>query len=448
MLAINAGVDMMMVPSQLTYGPLLSELVKEGKVPLSRINDAVRRILRLKFRLNLFDVPLTSIKDYPDFGSAKHAAVALQAAEESEILLKNDDHILPLKKGKRIFVCGPNANSVRTLNGGWSTTWQGDNSDSIRGNYNSIYKALQNKFGTENVTYEPGVVYSSKGPWYEDEVQDIDKAVAAASSADYVVVCVGENSYAETVGNITDLNLTPNQKNLVKAMQKTGKPVILILNEGRPRLVYDLVKDSKSVVDIMLPGNYGGDALANLLSGDANFSGKLPITYPLQPNALTNYDYKVSDQNVSLTGTFDYSYRGHASYQWQFGTGLSYTSFQYSNFKANKTSFNAEDELEFSIDVKNTGDKTGKESILLYSSDLYASLMPDNKRLRAFDKIELKPGELQNVKFRIKASDLAFVGADGKWVLEKGDFTISAGTEKLNISCNQTHKWDTPNIEP
>lgn len=444
-LAINAGVDMMMVPSEYSYGSLLKELVNDGEVSIDRIDDAVKRVLRLKYRLGLFEVPCTEIKDYPLFGSEEHAEVSKQMAIESEVLLKNDDNILPLKAGSKILVCGPNANSMRCLNGGWSYSWQGDRVDSFTTSYNTILEAFQNKFGKKYITYEPGVTYNEKGDWQSENTPEINKTLNAAANVDYIIVCVGENSYAETTGNINDLNLSKNQKDLVMAMEGTGKPVILVLNQGRPRLINELVPGAKAIVNIMLPGNYGGDALVDLLSGDANFSGRLPFTYQSYPNSMTTYDFKVCESRGTMSGA--YNYEAHTNVQWWFGDGLSYTSFKYSDFKVNKHDFILGDELTFSVNVKNVGSRAGKEVVMLFSSDLVASLIPDNRRLRAFDKIELQPNEIKTVSFKLKASDLAFVGNDGKWLLEKGDFNMSVGKQNLIITCTQDYKWDTPNIE-
>ncbi|MDO4164253.1 MAG: glycoside hydrolase family 3 N-terminal domain-containing protein [Bacteroides sp.] len=443
-LAINAGIDMSMDPYNWNFCPLLKQLVEEGEVPMSRIDDAVRRILRLKYRLNLFDKPYYDMKDFPLFGSAEHAAAALQAAEESLILLKNTDNILPLAKGKKLLLTGPNANSIRTLNGGWSYSWQGDKADLCGADYNTILESFTNKFGAENIIYEAGVTYKEGGNWWEENEPQIDKAVAAAAGADYIVACIGENSYCETPGNLTNLFLSQNQIDLVKALAKTGKPIILILNEGRPRLIADIEPLAKAVVNIMLPGNYGGDALANLLAGDANFSGKMPYTYPKEINSLITYDYKPCEHiGKAMEGA--YNYDAQVSVQWAFGYGLSYTTFAYSNLKVDKANFTADDVLTFTVDVKNTGNRVGKESVLLFSSDLVASLTPDTRRLRAFEKIELQPGETKTVTLKLKASDLAFVGYDGKWVLEQGDFRIQAGDQVTNIACTQTKKWETPN---
>lgn len=443
-LAINAGIDMSMDPYDWKFCTLLKELVEEGEVPMSRIDDAVRRVLRLKYRLNLFEKPYYDLKDFPLFGSAEHAADALKAAEESLVLLKNTDGILPLEKGKKILVTGPNANSMRSLNGGWSYTWQGSNAEDCSEPYNTILEAFTNKFGAENIVYEAGVTYNEKGNWWEENAPEIEKAIAAAAQVDYIVACIGENSYCETPGNLTDLTLSENQRNLVKALAKTGKPVILVLNEGRPRIIADIEPLSKAVVNVMLPGNYGGDALANLVAGDANFSGKMPYTYPKEINSLITYDYKPCEHiGKQMEGA--YNYDAVVNVQWAFGYGLSYTTFAYSNLKVDKTSFTADDVLTFTVDVKNTGNLAGKESVLLFSSDLVASLTPDNRRLRAFDKVELQPGETKTVTLKVKGSDWAFVGYDGRWILEAGDFRMQVGNQVVEVACAQTKKWDTPN---
>ena len=443
-LAINAGIDMSMDPYDWKFCTLLKELVEEGEVPMSRIDDAVRRVLRLKYRLNLFEKPYYDLKDFPLFGSAEHAAAALKAAEESLVLLKNTDGILPLAKGKKILLTGPNANSMRSLNGGWSYTWQGSNAEDCSEPYNTILEAFTNKFGAENIIYEAGVTYNEKGNWWDENAPEIEKAVAAAAQADYIVACIGENSYCETPGNLTDLTLSENQRNLVKALAKTGKPIILVLNEGRPRIIADIEPLSKAVVNVMLPGNYGGDALANLVVGDSNFSGKMPYTYPKEINSLITYDYKPCEHiGKQMEGA--YNYDAVVNVQWAFGYGLSYTTFAYSNLKVDKTSFIADDVLTFTVDVKNTGNRVGKESVLLFSSDLVASLTPDNRRLRAFDKVELQPGETKTVTLKVKGSDLAFVGYDGKWILEEGDFRMQVGDQVVGVACSQTKKWDTPN---
>lgn len=444
-IAINAGIDMSMVPYEVSFCDYLKELVQEGEVPMSRIDDAVARVLRLKYRLGLFDKPYWSTGDYPEFGSKEFADVALQAAEESEVLLKNEGGILPLAKGTKILLAGPNANSMRCLNGGWSYSWQGHRADECAQAYNTIYEALCNKFGKENILYEPGVTYApyKNDNWWEENTPEIDKSVAAAQNADVIIACIGENSYCETPGNLTDLNLSMNQQNLVKALAATGKPVILILNEGRPRLIKDIEPLAKAVVNVMLPGNYGGDALANLLAGDANFSGKMPYTYPKHINALATYDYKPCENIGQMGG--NYNYDSVMDIQWPFGFGLSYTTYKYSNLKVDKGQFTADDELTFTVDVTNTGSVAGKESVLLYSKDLVASSTPDNIRLRNFEKVSLNPGETKTVTMKLKGSDLAFVNYYGKWTLEKGDFKVKCGDQWIDLQCTQTKVWDTPN---
>ena len=444
-IAINAGIDMSMVPYEVSFCDYLKELVQEGEVPMSRIDDAVARVLRLKYRLGLFENPYWDIKKYDKFGSKEFAAEALQAAEESEVLLKNEGNILPLAKGTKILLAGPNANSMRCLNGGWSYSWQGHRADEFAGAYNTIYEALCNKYGKENIIYEPGVTYApyKNDNWWEENQPEIEKSVAAASRADVIIACIGENSYCETPGNLSNLTMSENQRNLVKALAATGKPVILILNQGRPRIINDIVPLAKAVINVMLPGNYGGDALANLLAGDANFSGKMPFTYPKYINALANYDYKPCENMGQMGG--NYNYDSVMDVQWEFGFGLSYTTYSYSNLKVDKTSFTADDVLTISVDVTNTGKVAGKESVLLYSKDLVASSTPDNIRLRNFEKVALNPGETKTVTMQLKGSDLAFVGYDGKWRLEKGDFTIKCGGQTLDINCTETKVWDTPN---
>ena len=443
-IAINAGIDMSMDPYSVDFCILLKELVNEGKVSMERIDDAVRRVLRLKYRLGLFDEPNTGGKGFEKFGSEEFAQKSLRAAEESEVLLKNEGAILPLAKGKKILLTGPNANQMRCLNGGWSYTWQGSKAEDLSEQYNTIYEALCNKFGAENIVLEQGVTYNEKGAYYEENKPQIEKAVSAAQGVDIIIACIGENSYCETPGNLTDLWLSSNQRELVKQLSKTGKPIILVLNEGRPRLIADIEPLAKAIVDIFLPGNYGADALANLLSGDANFSAKLPFTYPREINSLANYDYKVSEEVGTMAGA--YNYDAKVSLQWPFGYGMSYTSFEYSNLRVDKDSFTADDVLTVSVDVTNTGKCVGKEPILLYSSDLIASIVPDNKRLRDFTKVELQPGQKQTVTFRLPAEQLAFVGADGKWILEEGDFTLKVGNQSTKVTCRQTKKWNTPNI--
>jgi beta-glucosidase len=451
-IAINAGIDMSMDPYSVEFCILLKELVNEGKVSMTRIDDAVRRILRAKYRLGLFDEPNTGGKGYEKFGSEEHAAAALLAAEESIVLLKNEDNILPLDITKfkvqsskfKVLLTGPNANQMRCLHGGWSYTWQGSKAEDLAEKYNTIYEALCNKYGKENIILEQGVTYNENGAYYDENEPQIEKAVSAATEADVIIACIGENSYTETPGNLSDLWLSKNQRDLVKELAKTGKPIILVLNEGRPRLIADIEPLAKAVVDILIPGNYGGDALANLLAGDANFSAKMPYTYPREINSLNTYDYKVSEEVGTMAGA--YNYDAKVSLQWPFGYGISYTTYEYSNLKVDKAQFTADDILTVSVDVKNTGSRAGKEPVLLYSSDLVASIVPDNKRLRDFTKVALEPGEVKTVTFRLPAKSLAFVGADGRWTLEEGDFILKVGNQTVGTACSETKIWDTPNI--
>lgn len=435
-IAINAGIDMIMEPYNPDAVDLIEELGREGAIPMSRIDDAVRRILRMKYRLGLFDHPTEKLKDYPKFGGKEFARLSYQGAVESMVLLKNEGGLLPLRKGQRILLTGPNTNQMRCLDGGWSYTWQGHLTDQFASQYNTIYEALCNEYGKDNILLRQGVTYNEKGKYYEENEPDIASAVRAADSADVVIACIGENSYTETPGNLSDLTLSANQRSLVTALEATGKPVVLILNEGRPRIVADIVPKAKAVVDIFLPGNYGGDALAALLSGRENFSGKLPVTYPKEINSLANYDFKKSEEVGTMEGAYDYSAR--ITQQWPFGYGLSYTAYQYENLRVDKTHFLPGDTLSVSVDVTNTGLCEGKESVLLYSSDLVASVTPDGRRLRAFDKISLKPKETRTVTLRLPVDDLAFVGWDGKRHLEEGEFRLSLADKQVSVWCGQT----------
>lgn len=442
-IAINAGIDMIMEPYSCDACGYLVELVKEGKIPMSRIDDACRRVLRMKYRLDLFKNPTQKLKNYPKFGGEEFAKLALEGATESMMLLKNEGNILPLQHGKKILLTGPNANQMRCLNGGWSYTWQGHRADEFAGKYNTIYEAFCNEYGKENVILNQGVTYNEKGKYWEENEPQIQEAVAAAKDADVIVACIGENSYTETPGNLTDLWLSENQRNLVKALAQTGKPVILVLNEGRPRLIADIEPLAQGIINILIPGNMGGDALANLVSGKANFSGKMPYTYPKEINSLANYDFKKSEEVGTMEGAYDYNAK--ITQQWGFGYGLSYTSYKYSNLKVSQSDFRHGDIIKVSVDVKNTGKVAGKESVLLFSSDLIASVVPDGRRLRAFDKVELQPGETKTMTFELKADDLAFVGWNGKWRLEEGDFKLMIADQSADIHCTDTYQWPTAN---
>ena len=442
-IAINAGIDMIMEPYSCDACGYLIELVNEGKIPMSRIDDACRRVLRMKYRLDLFKNPTQKLKNYPKFGGEEFAKLALEGATESMVLLKNEGNILPLQYGKKILLTGPNANQMRCLDGGWSYTWQGHRTDEFAGKYNTIYEAFCNEYGKENVILNQGVTYNEKGKYWEENEPQILGAVAAAKDADVIVACIGENSYTETPGNLTDLWLSENQRNLVKALAQTGKPVILVLNEGRPRLIADIEPLAQGIIDILIPGNMGGDALVNLVSGKSNFSGKMPYTYPKEINSLANYDFKKSEEVRTMEGAYDYNAK--ITQQWGFGYGLSYTSYKYSNLKVSKSDFCHGDIIKVSVDVKNTGKVAGKESVLLFSRDLIASMVPDGRRLRAFDKIDLQPGETKTVTFDLKADDLAFVGYDGKWRLEEGDFKLMIADQKAYIHCTDTYQWQSAN---
>jgi beta-glucosidase len=442
-IAINAGIDMIMEPYSCDACGYLVELVKEGKIPMSRIDDACRRVLRMKYRLDLFKNPTQKLKNYPKFGGEEFAKLALEGATESMVLLKNEGNILPLQHGKKILLTGPNANQMRCLDGGWSYTWQGHRADEFAGKYNTIYEAICNEYGKENVILNQGVTYNEKGKYWEENEPQIQGAVAAAKDADVIVACIGENSYTETPGNLTDLWLSENQRNLVKALAQTGKPVILVLNEGRPRLIADIEPLAQGIINILIPGNMGGDALANLVSGKSNFSGKMPYTYPKEINSLANYDFKKSEEVGTMEGAYDYNAK--ITQQWGFGYGLSYTSYKYSNLKVSQSDFRHGDIIKVSVDVKNTGKVAGKESVLLFSSDLIASMVPDGRRLRAFDKVELQPGETKTMTFELKADDLAFVGWDGKWRLEEGDFKLMIADQSADIHCTDTYQWSTAN---
>lgn len=445
-LGINAGIDMIMDPYDPEVCKDIIAAVNEKMIPMSRIDDAVRRVLRLKVRLGLFENPVWNVDNYDKFACKEFQDNSYDAAVESMVLLKNEDNVLPISADKKILVVGPNANSMRTLNGGWSYTWQGD-ADKFASQYNTIFEALQKVYGEKNVSYVAGVNYNmASRKWNKETDIDINAAVRAARKADIIVACIGENTYCESPGNINDLNLSSNQKELVKSLAKTGKPIVMVLNEGRPRIINDIEPLAKAVVDIMLPGNYGGDALASLISGKENFSGRLPFTYSKYVNSLHTYDYKVSENVQTMDGL--YNYDATMDVQWPFGAGLSYTSFEYSGLKSiSPVQFNADDMLTFEVTVKNTGSVKGKEAVLMFSSDIIASKVPDVKRLRQFTKVELNPGESKIVRLEIPAHELAFVGHDGKWRLEKGQFRIACGSESMMIDCTETKVWDTPNID-
>jgi len=436
-LAINAGIDMSMIPYQYeVFCDNLVQLVKEGGVKQERIDDAVRRILKVKYALNLFDKPNTNPKDYPKFGSKEHEKAAYDMAAEAITLLKNEGNVLPLKKNIKVLVTGPNANSMRTLNGAWTYSWQGDKTDEFAQKYNTIVEAVQNEIGKANVTYVPGVSYKNDGHYYDEYADKMDEAVAAASNADVIILCLGENSYTEKPGDMNDLYLSDLQTELAKKLTATGKTVILVLNEGRPRLISKFEQDVKGIVQSYLPGNFGGDAIADVLFGDVNPSGKLPYTYPRYPNATISYIHKPSEEQKKAEGV--YNYEADYNPQFQFGFGLSYTTFDYKDLKVSKPSIKKGEKIGVTVTVTNTGKVAGKEVVHLFTSDIYASsVTPDVKRLRRFEKIELKPGESKTVSFELEPKDLSYVGRDGKDILEAGDFEIMIDKLKSTFAVSE-----------
>lgn len=432
MLAINAGIDMSMVPYKYeVFCDNLIQLVKEGKVKQERVDDAVRRILKVKYALNLFDKPNTNPKDYPKFGSKEFEKASYDMAAEAITLLKNEDNVLPLKKSVKVLVTGPNANSMRTLNGAWTYSWQGEKVEEFAAKYNTILEAIQNEIGNANVSYVPGVSYKMDGHYYDEFEDKMDEAVAAAKNSDVIILCLGENTYTEKPGDLNDLYLSELQTELAKKLAATGKSVVLVLNEGRPRVISRFEQQMKAVVQTYLPGNFGGDALADILFGDVNPSGKLPYTYPRFPNATISYIHKPSEEQKKAEGV--YNYEADYNPQFSFGDGLSYTTFGYKDLKVNKNQLKKGENLQVSVTVTNTGKITGKEVIHLFTSDLYASsVTPDVKRLRRFEKIELKPGESKTMTFELNPSDLSYTGRDGKTILEAGEFEVMI--EKLKVS--------------
>ena len=423
-MAINAGIDMSMVPHEYEqFFDDLVQLVNEGEVGMDRIDDAVKRILKLKFELGLFQNPVTNYEDYVDFGSKKHQKLAYKSASESITLLKNSNNILPLKGKPSILVVGPNGNNMRTLNGAWTYSWQGELTDKFAGDFNTIYEALQNKYGKNKVKYVAGVSYKDGGNYYDMEESDINNAVTEAKNSDYIILCLGENTYTEKPGDLNDLNLHKLQVKLAKKLAETGKPIILILNLGRPRLISDIEPLMNAVVNIYLPGNFGGDALADILSGEVNPSGKLPYTYPAFPNSLIPYYYKPSEVQNNSQGA--YNYVGEVNNQYDFGFGLSYSEFRYSDLKTNKTQYNLMDIIKISVNVQNSSEIDGLETIQLYSSDLYASITPDIKRLRDFTKVKIEAGEIKTIEFNLPVSELSFVNSENEFVVEPGKFKLS-----------------------
>lgn len=438
-IAINAGIDMSMIPYDYEeFCDNLLELVKEGEISEARIDESVRRILKLKIELGLFDKK--NKPDYSDFGSQTHQNYAYAAAVESITLLKNENSTLPIKNKNKILVTGPNGDSMRTLNGAWTYSWQGEKTDFFAGDHNTIYEAIKNKFTDSDVKYIPGVTYpinedydkEPKFEYYDQYVDQKKEAIKYANEeADIIVLCLGENTYTEKPGDLNDINLNRLQIDFANEIIKSGKPVVLVLNIGRPRLISEIESKVNAVINIYLPGNFGGDALADILYGSVNPSGKLPYSYPLYSNSLIPYNYKPAEVQNNAQGA--YNYVGEVNNLYDFGFGLSYTSFEYSNLKLNSNQFSKNENIYLSVDIKNTGEIEGKEVIQVYSKDHYASLTPDIKRLRAFKKIKLKPGEIKNVKFEIQVQDLGFVNYQNKHVVETGKFDLMVGSLKSEL---------------
>ncbi|MCS6823845.1 MAG: glycoside hydrolase family 3 C-terminal domain-containing protein [Cytophagaceae bacterium] len=408
-IAINAGVDMSMVPNDFSFTRDLISLVKDGEVPMSRIDDAVRRILRVKFILGLFNKPIPEFKSYQKFGSKDHQKVALEATSESITLLKNLNNILPLDKNKKILVTGVGANSLNVLNGGWTHTWLGRDTAWNTAGRLTILQAIQNTVGAKNVKYV-------KGTDFESEI-NIQQALDEAENVDVIIACLGENTYTENLGNIDDISLPDAQLKLVTELSRLNKPIILVLTQGRPRLINKIEPLAAAILMAYLPGDFGGEAIGKIIFGEINPSGKLPFTYPRYPNTLLTYDHKYSDVIKGLNKTT-------ADPQFEFGFGMSYTKFKYSDLKASTKNLTGDDTLKVFVTVTNVGNKTGKEVVQLYLYDKVASITPPVKKLKGFEKIELKPNQSKTLVFKLSKSDLSFIGRDNKPVVEDGEFDV------------------------
>src|SRR5689334_11077576 len=434
-LAVMAGIDMSMVPDDLSFADHLIALVKEGAVPQSRIDEAVRRILWVKFELGLFEKPMPDASLKSKFGLPEYRAVSLDAARESITLLKNSNNILPLAKTTKVLVTGPTADSLVSMNNGWTYVWQGSEEGLYPKDRHTIRRAIEAKLGAGNVTFVQGTKItraagpSNSTPTDQDQEVDIAAAVEAARKVDVVVLALGEGSYCETPGNITDLTIGAPQLKLAEALKSTGKPIVLVLVEGRPRVINRIADDMNAIVMAYNPSHEGGTAIADVLFGDVNPSGKLPFTYPRTPNGLINYDHKPFETENTSFGNMAFNP------QFQFGDGLSYTTFAYSDLRVGKQTISANEELPVSVVVKNTGNRAGKEAVLVYVSDLVASLSPPGKRLRRFAKVNLQPGESRTLNFKLRREDLSFIGADNKSVLEPGDFEVRVGglTQRFTV---------------
>ena len=417
-LAVLAGIDLSMVPEDFSFYTYLLDLVNKKEIPLSRIDDAVSRILRLKFELNLFENTIANLSDYPKFGSEEFINLAYQSAAESITLLKNKGAVLPLSRNETIFVTGPTANSMKYLNGGWSYNWQGENSDTYAADKFTILEALENKIGKENVRYSEGAYFDK-----EDDTA-IDKAVEAAKGASKIILCLGEKNYTETPGDISTLSIGESQIKLALALSKLNIPIVLVLNEGRPRIISTFEDKMDAVIQCYLPGNEGARALIDILFGEVNPSGKLPYNYPRYTNSLEKYNRKYTESLGDNEQNNDATYEKSYSPQYEFGSGLSYSTFEYSNLTFDKSALKNTESLTVSVTVKNTGNVIGKEAVLLYLSDEYASITPEVKALKRFEKIELKPNEFKTITFVLKQKDLQFVNTNLKWISEKGIFKV------------------------
>jgi beta-glucosidase len=431
-MAINAGIDMSMIAYD--YESFCKDLltaVREGLIKQERIDEAVGRILTLKFKLNLFDKPVSNPDDYPKFGSREFEQAARNAAAEAITLLKNKSDILPLPKTAKVLVTGPGANSMRPLNGCWTYSWQGELSDEFAEKYNTIYEAIRNKID-DRANFVPGISFGKTMDYRVENEDRYDEALDAAKNVDYIVFCAGENSYAEKPGDLVDLSLSKKQLAYARDLLKTGKPVILVLTEGRPRVIREIASDVDGIIMAYWSGNFGGDALADIIFGDVNPSGKLPVTYPSAVNSLVTYIHKPSEEQSKSAGM--YNYEGDFTPEFEFGYGLSYTTFEYKNLTLSSATLTGEEKLSITVEVVNTGKRAGKEVVQLYTSDLVASLTPDVRRLRRFEKISLEAGETKTVHFTIDASDLAFVNLKNQWITEAGEFeiTINKLTAKFN----------------
>ena len=432
-IAINSGIDMSMIPYDYEqFCRFLIELVKEGEVSLKRIDDAVLRILKLKFDLGLFDNPITDFNSYKDFGSKKHNELAYKAASESITLLKNKNDILPLKNNPSILVTGPNANTMRGLNGAWTYSWQGNLADEFAFDYNTIYESVSNTFGPGNVKFIPGIAYNEEGSYFEMKEVNIKKAVDEGRKSDIILLCLGENSYTEKPGDLNDLNIHKLQSKLARELSKTGKPIILIINSGRPRLITDFEPLMEGIINIYLPGNHGGDALADILSGKINPSGKLPYTYPAFPNSLLTYYYKPSEIQNNNQGAYDYV--GKVKNLYDFGYGLSYSKFSYSNLSTNRKVYESlSDTIHINVELRNSSKVDGYEVVQLYSSDLFAEITPDVKRLRDFKRIFIKSGESKSINFSLPINSLGYYNNRNEKIVEKGEFSILVNNLSSNI---------------